>query len=185
MKCDKKPKTPGGRLAKLMEERNMTQSDLAEKLNYSRGYIDKWIHDKRDIPSAYAVKICDLFGVDLDYLLRGTPSRNITLVKDLGLSSAAIDYLKKNAETADDKPVLLAWYDQISKEDENEILSLPHDDLIEGGVACYPSDMLSIVNWLLSNYKGRLLLSMINSFVTVQCHDAWTEAYVPDHAGSG
>ncbi len=49
---------------------NMTQMELAEKLNYSDKTISKWERAESSPDIAVLVEIANLFGVSLDYLVR-------------------------------------------------------------------------------------------------------------------
>ena len=49
---------------------NMTQMELAEKLNYSDKTISKWERAESSPDISVLVEISDLFGVSLDYLVR-------------------------------------------------------------------------------------------------------------------
>lgn len=49
---------------------NMTQMELAEKLNYSDKTISKWERNESTPDIAVLVEIADLFGVTLDYLVK-------------------------------------------------------------------------------------------------------------------
>lgn len=49
---------------------NMTQMELAEKLNYSDKTISKWERAESSPDISILVEIADLFGVSLDYLVR-------------------------------------------------------------------------------------------------------------------
>lgn len=49
---------------------NMTQMELAEKLNYSDKTISKWERAESSPDITVLVKIADLFGVTLDYLVK-------------------------------------------------------------------------------------------------------------------
>ena len=61
----------GARIAKLRNERKMTQVELAEKLGVSDKAVSKW-----ELGSCYPdvtmfPLLADLFGVSIDYLMRG------------------------------------------------------------------------------------------------------------------
>ena len=60
----------GKNLAELRKRRDLTQSELAEKFNYTDRAISKWENGDTlpDIETLY--KICEFFGVTLDYLTR-------------------------------------------------------------------------------------------------------------------
>ena len=49
---------------------NMTQMELAEKLNYSDKTISKWERAESSPDISVLVEMADLFGVTLDYLVR-------------------------------------------------------------------------------------------------------------------
>ena len=49
---------------------NMTQMELAEKLNYSDKTISKWERAESSPDISVLVEMEDLFGVTLDYLVR-------------------------------------------------------------------------------------------------------------------
>lgn len=49
---------------------NMTQMELAEKLNYSDKTISKWERAESSPDIAVLVEMADIFGVSLDYLVR-------------------------------------------------------------------------------------------------------------------
>lgn len=49
---------------------NMTQMELAEKLNYSDKTVSKWERAESSPDISVLVEIADLFGVSLDYLVR-------------------------------------------------------------------------------------------------------------------
>lgn len=57
-------------IAELRILNNMTQLELAEKLNYSDKTISKWERAESSPNIAVLVQIADLFGVTLDYMVR-------------------------------------------------------------------------------------------------------------------
>ena len=58
---------------------NMTQLELAEKLNYSDKTISKWERAESTPDVSVLVEIADLFGVTLDYLVRAKNAEESTL----------------------------------------------------------------------------------------------------------
>lgn len=57
-------------IAALRTSREMTQAQLAEKLNYSDKAVSKWERGESLPDVAVLTEIADLFGVTLDYLVR-------------------------------------------------------------------------------------------------------------------
>ena len=63
-------------LSNLRNKANMTQSELAQKLNYSDKSISKWEHGETTPPIDVLKSLADLFGVSLDYLVTYNPDDN-------------------------------------------------------------------------------------------------------------
>ncbi len=62
--------TLGQKLKLLLKENNMTQEELAERLEVSRQAVGKWVND-RGIPEVNKLlQISNMFNVSLDYLLK-------------------------------------------------------------------------------------------------------------------
>lgn len=62
--------TLGQKLKVLLKDNNMTQEDLAEKLEVSRQAVGKWVNDKGIPEVGKIVQISNLFCVSIDYLLK-------------------------------------------------------------------------------------------------------------------
>jgi transcriptional regulator with XRE-family HTH domain len=63
-------------LIELRKSRKLTQSELAEKFNYSDKSISKWEHGET-IPSIETLQqLCDFYGVTLDYLTHEITPQN-------------------------------------------------------------------------------------------------------------
>ena len=58
-------------ITELRIQHHMTQLELAEKLNYSDKTVSKWERGESTPDIAVLVEMADLFGVSLDYLVRG------------------------------------------------------------------------------------------------------------------
>lgn len=57
------------RLKEIREENNMSRKDLAEKLFVSVRLVSYWETGKRECSFDMLIKIADLFGESVDYLL--------------------------------------------------------------------------------------------------------------------
>lgn len=64
----------GENLQFLRRQRNMTQEGLAEQLEVSRQSVSKWESDTAYSEMDTILKLCDLFGCNMDTLLRGDVS---------------------------------------------------------------------------------------------------------------
>lgn len=63
--------TLGSRIYELRTAKNLSQGDLAEVLDVSRQSVSKWETDASVPELDKLVKLCDLFGVSMDELVRG------------------------------------------------------------------------------------------------------------------
>ena len=56
-------------LTKLRQERNLTQSEVAQMLNYTDKSVSKWEHAETTPPIDVLKQLADLYEVSLDYLV--------------------------------------------------------------------------------------------------------------------
>ena len=63
--------TFGKRLQDLLVGNNMTQKDLAKKLNVHRGSVSNWVTDRRFPDQDMLIRISEEFNVTTDYLIKG------------------------------------------------------------------------------------------------------------------
>lgn len=63
--------TLGERIYTLRTAKNLSQGDLAEQVDVSRQSVSKWETDTSVPDLDKLVKLCDLFGVSMDELVRG------------------------------------------------------------------------------------------------------------------
>lgn len=96
--------TVGKNLTALRQAHKMTQSELAEKLNYSDKAISKWERGE-SIPDVSVLKsIADLFGVTVDYLLQEDHEEHVAPIPE---SSA---YKHRNRKIIMSLGVLIVWF---------------------------------------------------------------------------
>lgn len=62
--------TLGQKITSLRKARGMTQEELSEAIGVTRQTISKWELDASTPDLDYLCKLCDLFGVTADYLIR-------------------------------------------------------------------------------------------------------------------
>ena len=77
------------RLTVLLDESNMTQTQLAEKIGTTNVTICRYINGERVPRIDVASKIADIFNVSLDYLLgisENVDSENLTKNQDLDIA---------------------------------------------------------------------------------------------------
>jgi len=83
----------GKRIAKLRNERALTQKQLADAIGYSRGYIGKLETNQVGISPEQIIAFADFFGVSCDYILRGYENADLPLGQKLNLSQETLDDL--------------------------------------------------------------------------------------------
>ena len=69
--------TLGERICQYRVERRLSQQEVAEKLEVSRQSVSKWETDGAVPELDKLVKLCELFGVGLDELVRGDKPREL------------------------------------------------------------------------------------------------------------
>lgn len=74
---DKLAVTVGKNLTRLRRMANMTQLDLAEKLNYSDKSVSKWEQGNGIPDIRILVQLSEIFGVSLDDLVREQPEKQV------------------------------------------------------------------------------------------------------------
>lgn len=96
------------RLKKLRNELNLTQRELSEKLNVSKGSIAMYETGKRSPDNDFLSKLADFFDVSTDYLLGRTDIRKYNAeflefyVTD-GLTQSDLDLVYKLIENLKEK----------------------------------------------------------------------------------
>lgn len=96
--------TVGDRIREIRTERRMTQEQLAERTDISKGFLSDVETGKRGISSEYLLRIANALGASLDYLVRGTALTSGTpqeVVIPPELSEAAQEMGLSYAETAE------------------------------------------------------------------------------------
>lgn len=95
--------TLGERVKELRTIAGLSQVDLADRLQLSRQAVTKWESD-RGIPDPENLQyLADVFGVSVDYLLRGGQSASAIVTKSINLN----DYTKvKPARSKSDAAVM-------------------------------------------------------------------------------
>ncbi len=109
-------------IASLRLAHGMTQSELAEKLNYSDKAISKWERAESMPDISVLVKIAEIFGISLDALVRGaasekteeTPAEPETASEEIAAEEpvpapAPSPYAKHNHRLFTQMSIMLVW----------------------------------------------------------------------------
>lgn len=90
-------------LRQLIEDRKVTQGDIASVTGVTRQTVSQYCNGISEPGYDTLVKIADRFDVSIDYLLgrTGDPNRQASAVDDLGLSPQAVDKLKSYCSRED------------------------------------------------------------------------------------
>jgi transcriptional regulator with XRE-family HTH domain len=68
----------GDRIREIREARKMTQDQLAEKSEISKGFLSDVENNKRNVSSENLLRIANVLGASLDYLLRGATTEYVS-----------------------------------------------------------------------------------------------------------
>ena len=71
------------RLVQLRKELNLTQTDFAEKIGFSRTAISAWEIGRNEPSNEDTIKIADFFGVSVDYIIGNSDIRNPEELKNI------------------------------------------------------------------------------------------------------
>lgn len=66
--------TVGDRIREIRDARKLTQDQLAEQSGISKGFLSDVENNKRNVSSDNLLRIANVLGASLDYLLRGASS---------------------------------------------------------------------------------------------------------------
>ncbi len=72
----------GKNIQKLRKEKNMSQEQLAEKLNVTRQAVSNWETEKTQPDIETLNKIAIIFEVSIEKLIYGKEKRNVTIVRE-------------------------------------------------------------------------------------------------------
>lgn len=89
----------GERLQELRKDYNLSQKELAAKLNLSEFTISSYEHNKTEPSDDTFTALCDLFDVSADYLLGRIDLR---LPPQRDKKSSNVIFLPKNLSTSDE-----------------------------------------------------------------------------------
>ncbi len=114
----------GDRIRNLRKEKGLTQTELAEKLDYcespnSKGYISQWETGKELPPFERIVMMSDLFDVSVDYILCRSDYRHVEnegIFLLTALSDKSIEILRKKTGLTDETIDNLWWKKDLSTE---------------------------------------------------------------------
>lgn len=100
------------RVKELRTERNLRQTELAEKVNTTQQTISRIENGENTLPADTLIALANFFGVSIDYILCLTDSRRT--------NEAQIDYNK----TLEKNYRLCKGYEQLSLHNQNLIYNL-------------------------------------------------------------
>lgn len=65
------------RLRDLREDRDLTQSDIAQILQTTQTYYSQYEHNKRPLPIRHLITLCSFYNVSADYVLGFTNDKKV------------------------------------------------------------------------------------------------------------
>ena len=111
----------GLRLKKLREENNISQEQLANKLNVSASSIGMYETDKREPSDEIKTKIAKIFDVSIDYLVGKSDIKNPEIKEDpLGLAKIGFNMKDYNPPTETQKEQIKSVIEVIMKDNKKD-----------------------------------------------------------------
>ena len=86
------------RVKAIREDNDLTQSDIASRLNVNRSAYSLWELGVNTIPLSNLVDFCNLFGLSMDYVLEITNVKNYTLANkniDIKVLGERLKFIRK------------------------------------------------------------------------------------------
>lgn len=86
--------TIGERLRELREQRELTQTEFAKQINYTRNTVGRWERNAQDLTSTQIEYLCKFFEISSDTLIYGTRHEDVEISAVTGLNNSSINWLK-------------------------------------------------------------------------------------------
>ena len=118
----------GDRIREIREKRGMTQEQLANEANISKGFLSDVENNKRNIGSERLLRIADILGASVDYLLKGEVAEfieNKAVTIPSTLSQAAEELQLPYTETLE---LLLAYESVVARRSNEKIKEFTVED---------------------------------------------------------
>lgn len=170
----------GKRLSRLRRSykdasgKKLSQESLAKKLGFSREQIAKFESGRQSLAPDQISSISQFFGITTDQLITGIKSENQAVANELGLNNDSIEFLKALSEAEGDKPFPIRWTDGYAPgEDLYGTSPAKNFDGTYTVESVYPSEILQLVNWLLSHTEGHELLAMLFTYLFTDEDNCW------------
>lgn len=120
--------TTGDRIREIREKRKITQDQLATAAEISKSFLSEIENNKRNVSSQGLLRIANILGASVDYLLTGESKESISkapIVIPLELSRAAQDLQLTYSDTIE---LLDAHRSVIARRSNQSIKSFSVDD---------------------------------------------------------
>lgn len=107
------------RLKDLREDCDLSQSDIAEKIQTSQSYYAQYENGKRPIPFERAIELANFYGVSLDYIAGRTNDKKGLLKSEL--SDFDNELLKKiHALSDEQRGIIIGRIEAMTEENEEK-----------------------------------------------------------------
>lgn len=96
----------GERIARLRDERELTQKEVAEELNVSSQALSQYELGRRSPGSDSLIRLAEIFGVSLNYLMTGTEELGADGVRE---GFTVVGYENWPPEAKEELRSMVAW----------------------------------------------------------------------------
>ena len=96
------------KLKELRNQKKLTQTELAQALNVSKGTIGNWEAGHRQPDHSALSKLADFFGVSVDYILDRENENSPPKSDELSEEERIVVYMYRSLSTLDDKKAFIS-----------------------------------------------------------------------------
>lgn len=113
------------KIKELRNQKKLTQTELAQALNVSKGTIGNWEAGHRQPDHTALSKIADFFGVSVDYILDRENENSPSETDELSDDEKIVMYMYRSITTLDEKKAFISdLMKRIPSELSAEVVSL-------------------------------------------------------------
>ena len=117
--------TAGDRIREFRKDLGWTLEQLAEKTKLSKGFLSDVESNNRNVSTDNLLKIANVMGASLDYLLKGEQSKSASRREPVQIPSTLSNFAEENGLTYTDTLTLLDTWNSVIARRSNQSIKAP------------------------------------------------------------